>query len=263
MNGSPLHLALREMRAVFTSRYSLLGMVAAIFLLTVSGPFGTFERFSIAERLGYWTAMVLTSFTVGQGAATFFIAILGRAISQRWPLVIVAGLLTSIPVTVVVTAVDGIAFGRLELAMLLTLWFYVALITLVIVIAIVSVTDRLNAAQVTDPPPQPSVEIRAPILDRVPLPQRGKLLALSVEDHYVDIITDRGKALVLMRLADAIREAGPVPGLQVHRSHWVALDAVARTRRADGKVMLELRNGTQLPVSRGFLPAARAAGLTV
>ena len=100
-----------------------------------------------------------------------------------------------------------------------------------------------------------------PILERVPLPQRGKLLALTVEDHYVDIVTDRGKTLVLMRLADAIREASGVDGLQIHRSHWVARDAVVRSHRAGGRLSLELSNGLTLPVSRGFLPQVKAAGL--
>jgi DNA-binding LytR/AlgR family response regulator len=94
-----------------------------------------------------------------------------------------------------------------------------------------------------------------------PLRQRGKLLALIVEDHYVDIVTDRGKALVLMRLADAMREAGTVAGLQIHRSHWVALDAVVKAHRSDGKLILELSNGLRLPVSRGYLPAVKEAGL--
>ena len=82
-----------------------------------------------------------------------------------------------------------------------------------------------------------------------------------VEDHYVDIVTDKGKTLVLMRLADAMREAAAIPGLQIHRSHWVARDAVVRTQRADGKLSLELSNGLRLPVSRGFLPAVKEAGL--
>ena len=101
----------------------------------------------------------------------------------------------------------------------------------------------------------------APILARVPLPQRGRLLALVVEDHYVDIVTDKGKALVLMRLADAMRETGAVTGLQIHRSHWVARDAVVRAQRNEGKLSLELSNGMRLPVSRGFLQAVKQAGL--
>ena len=97
----------------------------------------------------------------------------------------------------------------------------------------------------------------------MPHPQRGKLLHLSVSDHYVDVVTDRGHALVLMRLSDAIRETGAVPGLQIHRAHRVALDAVRQVHRGNGKVALELSNGTRLPVSRSFMPAARQAGLVV
>jgi len=110
------------------------------------------------------------------------------------------------------------------------------------------------------PAPAPGRSL-PPILERVSLPQRGRLLALTVEDHYVDIVTDRGKTLVLMRLADAIREASGVDSLQIHRSHWVARDAVVRPHRAAGKLSLELSNGLRLPVSRGFLPQVKAAGL--
>ena len=118
--------------------------------------------------------------------------------------------------------------------------------------------NRPAGASTEAVPPAPGP---APILERVPLPQRGRLLALSVEDHYVDIITDRGKTLVLMRLADAMRETGDMPGLQIHRSHWVARDAVARAHRSDGKLVLELTNGLRLPVSRGYLAQVREAGL--
>jgi DNA-binding LytR/AlgR family response regulator len=58
-----------------------------------------------------------------------------------------------------------------------------------------------------------------PILNRVPVQRRGRLIALSVSDHYVEVLTDGGRSLVLMRLSDAIAETGPVKGLQIHRSH--------------------------------------------
>jgi DNA-binding LytR/AlgR family response regulator len=125
------------------------------------------------------------------------------------------------------------------------------------VVVVSMITERPAETGVTAAPGPP------PILERVPLPQRGALLALIVEDHYVDIVTERGKTLVLMRLADAIRETTGVPGLQIHRSHWVACAAVVKAHRSDGKVVLELSNGLRLPVSRGYLPAARDAGLVV
>src|SRR5690606_41763012 len=98
-----------------------------------------------------------------------------------------------------------------------------------------------------------------PILDRLPRQVRGKLSHMSMADHYVEVFTDRGKALVLMRLADAIAETRGVPGLQIHRSHWVALDAVAAFKRLNGRPGGALKTGEILPVSRSYLAAVRAA----
>jgi len=49
VNGSPLQLALREMQAVFTTRLTRFGLIGAIVVLGISGPFGTFEAFQIGS----------------------------------------------------------------------------------------------------------------------------------------------------------------------------------------------------------------------
>jgi len=177
-----------------------------------------------------------------------------------------------------VLVVNGVAYQHVEVAESLMIWLYATIITLAIVVLFVTLGELMrtspaataeavslpmaNAPAATQAPAPTAAQTPA-ILERVSLPQRGKLIALIVEDHYVDVVTDKGKTLVLMRLADAIREAAPLAGLQVHRSHWVALDAVVRTQRSEGKVMIELSNGMRLPVSRGYLPAAKEAGLVV
>ena len=252
------------MQAATTNRYSRIGMILTTALLAVSGPFGTFQSFNLGQRFGYWAIMVLACYLVGQGAATFFLELLRSRISQRWPRVIVAGLLAGLPVSVVVLIVNGIAYQHIDAAESLTIWLYATIVTLVVATMFVTLSDLMKGAAAPASAPasiaEPSPPIPPPILERVPLPQRGQLLALLVEDHYVDIVTDKGKTLVLMRLADAIREASPVAGLQIHRSHWVARDAVVKVHRADGKLSLELSNGLKLPVSRGYLPAAKEAG---
>ncbi len=86
-------------------------------------------------------------------------------------------------------------------------------------------------------------------------------MSVPVEDHYVRIRTVAGEGMVLMRLDDATREVGDTRGLQVHRSHWVALDQVrAVTRRGDGAV-LSMAHGPDIPVSRANPGRIRAAGL--
>ena len=269
MNGSPLQLALREMQGVFTSRLTRLALLGAIVVLGISGPFGTYQALHIVPRFIYWAATVGLTYLAGQGSSTFWIETLRPHIAQRWPRVLVAALLTSVPVAVIVIAVNSIAYWHIEPREWLNIWLYVALIVVVVVAALVAFGQQLRqdvaAAAASAAPavvvPAAGPLAPAPILERVPLPQRGRLLALVVEDHYVDIMTDKGKALVLMRLADAMRETGDVPGLQIHRSHWVARDAVVKVHRTDGKLTLELSNGLRLPVSRGYLPAVKAAGL--
>ena len=93
------------------------------------------------------------------------------------------------------------------------------------------------------------------------MPQRGTLVSLSVTDHYVEVATSKGRALVLIRLSDAIKETSPTAGLRIHRSHWVALEAVVRVLRLDGRLVVELKDGRRLPVSRSYAGDLRAAGL--
>jgi hypothetical protein len=265
VNRKALQLALREMQAATGNRYSRIGMILTTVVLAVSGPFGTFQSFNVGQRFGYWAVMVVASYLVGHAAARFFLELSREQIVQKWPRVIVAGLLASLPVTIVVLLVNGVAYQHVDVGESLMIWLYVTIITLAVVVMFVTLGDLMRAEPEAagaaavpapaQPPPPP------PILTRVPLPQRGRLLALVVEDHYVEIVTDKGKTLVLMRLADAMREAAGVPGLQIHRSHWVARDAVVKAHRADGKLSLDLSNGLRLPVSRGFMPAVKDAGL--
>ena len=109
----------------------------------------------------------------------------------------------------------------------------------------------------------PSVPAPPRLLTRLPLAKRGPLLSLSVQDHYVEVVTTRGRELLLMRLSDAIAETEGCAGLQVHRSHWVALDQVQAAHRDGARAVLTLSDGREIPVSRTYVPAAKEAGLLV
>jgi len=67
--------------------------------------------------------------------------------------------------------------------------------------------------------------------------------------------------MVLMRLSDAMKETGDLPGAQVHRSHWVAFSAVRAARRDGDRAILTLTSGVEIPVSRANLPKVKEAGL--
>jgi DNA-binding LytR/AlgR family response regulator len=98
-------------------------------------------------------------------------------------------------------------------------------------------------------------------LERVPARLRGAALyAVEAEDHYLRLHTSQGEDLILMRLSDAIAELEGIEGAQTHRSWWVARDGVDDARRYDGKAVLRLKDGTEVPVSRTYVRALRQAG---
>lgn len=98
-------------------------------------------------------------------------------------------------------------------------------------------------------------------LERLPAKLRGaQVWAIEAEDHYLRLHTSKGQDLILMRLADAVAELGGIEGAQVHRSWWVARDAIAGIARRDGRATLTLQDGAQVPVSRPFAKQLRERG---
>ncbi|KKC37929.1 hypothetical protein WH87_09725 [Devosia epidermidihirudinis] len=245
------------MQAVFTSPRTLVSMAAAVLLLGLSGPFGTLESFDAATRLVYWLAVVVLSYTLSRAVAVAAMTSLAPRITQLPLRVTLSAFIASLPATIVVALVSLVAYSSGDQPSLVRLWLYCLAVALALV-SVIAVTER--SAPVAELA-LPAAPVQAAILQRLPLPARGKLSHISVQDHYVDVVTDRGRALILLRLSDAMRETEGVPGLQIHRSHWVALDAVRKPLKIDGKPMVELADGTRLPISRSFLPEARAAGL--
>lgn len=109
------------------------------------------------------------------------------------------------------------------------------------------------------PPPPPPAPVK--FLERLPVKLRGaEIWAVEAEDHYLRLHTSRGQDLILFRLADAVDELQGLEGAQVHRSWWVARGAVADARRGDGRAVLTLKDGTEVPVSRTYAPIIRDKG---
>ena len=98
-------------------------------------------------------------------------------------------------------------------------------------------------------------------LERLPLKLRGaEVWAVEAEDHYLRLHTSKGQDLILMRLADAVSELDGIEGTQVHRSWWVARDAIADAKRGDGRAVLTLKDGSEVPVSRTYAGELRDKG---
>ncbi len=237
------------MHGAFTAPKVLGGLAIAAVLLGVSGPFQTFEAFALPARLAYWLTICTLTFAAGFFAGTYVELALERRFSE-WPRFAVASLATAIAVVVTVFLVNlfSTQSNFLSSGAMLLLGGYVIIISFA-----VSAAFKLFGAKPAEAKPE------ARLLSRLPLEKRAPLISLSVQDHYTEVTTVKDTHLVLIRLSDAIAEAGE--GLQIHRSHWVAQKAIAKVERQSGKVILTTAIGTKLPVSRSYLPAVKAAGL--
>jgi len=258
VNDNPIHFTLRQLHSVFASPLAWGIMVAVGAIAGITGPFSTFDQLAPAPRIAYWMAIVIASYgagTVGATLAQSLILPKGGPLLAR---IAVPGIGSSIPVTAAVVLISWLFFPDLSDTglSLFELYVYCLLISLALMAVVEGVFEpqlerrRAQSAQETAKAPK--------ILERLPKDMRGTLSHMSMADHYVEVHTDKGKSLVLMRLSDAIAEAEEVRGMQVHRSHWVAADAVSAIKRVDGRVVVMLQSGHALPVSRSYLAAVRA-----
>ena len=259
MSNQALHFTLREMRATFTNPRVWLIVVVIAVVLGLAGPFGTYDL-PVGARLAYWLITVATTFAIGDFAITFIRAALWRL--NKWFLLPIAGIIGAVPVTAIVTGLNILAFepnfGAIDL---LPLFIYCVAITTGVTLILYVLEPRGSQGDLLAADGQAKKTEHPPLLDRLPVHKRGRLVRLSVLDHYVEIETEMGAELVLMRLSDAMKETAGAGGLQIHRSHWIALDGVREVRRVDGKLLVHTVSGGKLPVSRTYLPALKQAGL--
>lgn len=224
-------------------------LLATVFC-TFAGPFGTHDALTIVPRFFYWAGIIALS-------------VFGTTLSLRlakkadvWK-----ALLFWVGFTLVLS---GIIHG--VNSWLFPGWQGVGqLLYLIGIIAmtVVVVHGTLALARtVFVPPAEISTEdTEASFLRRLPLDRRGKLIRLEAQDHYLNVVTQKGSTLVLLRLQDAVEALKDLDGLQVHRSHWVATGAVVRHRRVQGRDFLILASGEEVPVSRSYRPLVQEAGL--
>jgi len=237
-------------------RYALSGwgisLIAGIFLSILS-PYGT-DHLSVSSRFFFWTVFCLLG---AFGAAVFKPAARKLGYSPG-PIALAIGqsISASILITIMLAGWNNYRSNKLDPSEILVLFFFVWTISLVI-----TVVAHLAERAVHTEPALPEKEARAPIFERIkPNLRSGEIYGLMAEDHYVRIITSKGDDLILMRLSDAIKELGPINGLPVHRSWWVAEAGVKSVKKSEGKISLELHSGQIVPVSRSNVKSVKQAG---
>lgn len=236
-------------------------------VFTWVGPFGVEEEPFLA-RLGFWCGLFTSWFIVAALTELWLdrsglFKELGHG--ARRVAVIALAAVPMIPITgAAINALNGWEASVGEVS---ELYFQILVVGSVVTLlgdrlvpAFVRVTElRPIPAPVIDPAPAVADDMRPAsppnclLIARLPNDLRGPILCLEMQDHYVRVHTGRGSALVLMRLRDAIAETAPAAGRQVHRSWWVADEAVERFERAARAGSLRLKNGRRVPVSQRYL----------
>lgn len=217
--------------------------------VAISGPFGSYGQFSFGERLLFWSPVIALSVAVTSLVRAFILSTLNEHDTLRGTLIAAAlnCAIVSPPLYLLINGVLPSNFSGSS-----HIW---EIMLLVVTISLGVCALRSAAAagpSVSDAGSEPQEDMILPprLMRRVEPAIQGEIWAISVRDHYVDVQTSRGKVSLLMRFSDAIDEVDCQPGAQVHRSHWVAWAGVGSVCREGGKVVLHLKNGHQIPVSR-------------
>lgn len=98
------------------------------------------------------------------------------------------------------------------------------------------------------------------LVSQLPQQKRGALVSIVAEDHYVRCTTDKGTTMLRMPLHEAIDATTPVTGIRIHRSAWIAGQAIRSVRRSGRGIVVELTDGQQFKPSRTGARLLRDAG---
>lgn len=241
--------------------------------LGLTGPFGTYDLLPLWPRLAYWLAVVSFNWVLADAGIRRLESAWGARLPVRPVGVPVLGaLMISIPATGVVVLANGLS-GIGWPDSVANLYWKVLVLLLGISLPVYSWQDLRERAVATrsDAGTAGVAEAALPgeaapdasnlglFLARLPGPLPGRLLCLEMQDHYLAVHTTAGTELVLCRMEDAVRELEGL-GRRVHRSWWVAEDAIEGVVRDSQRLFLKLLDGRQVPVGRTFRPALQEAG---
>ena len=213
MTDSPLHFTMRELRRLAFAPRFWAAIAGASILLGLVGPFGTYEGLRLPARLAYWVATVVATYFVGSATVDLLVRLVWTGRSSGAVAYAAAGAVAGVPVAAVVWGINAAVFQEGVISFL-PLTAYCIAISAVVSGLVALFTDEYERTKARADA-APAAPRRPRILDRLPPHLRGELSHLTIQDHYVDIRTDRGGTLVLMRLADAIAETEGVDGLRI------------------------------------------------
>lgn len=244
-------------------------------VLGLIGPFGTYVLLPMNERLIYWLAVVSANWLLADAVLRRFDALAGDRPPLPRILVPLSGAcVAAVPATGVVTLANGLSgIGWPE--NVAVLFGQVLLLLAAIALPVYTWEDMRERVEV-QPDPAARDDIRDEGLSsaeahqswnncpshftaRLSGPLEGRLICLEMQDHYLVVHHSGGSDMILCRMEDATRELRGL-GRRVHRSWWVAADAVEGVEREGQRTLLRLTDNRRVPVGRSFRRELKTSG---
>jgi hypothetical protein len=232
-------------------------IINAIFALILGflGPFGSFNM-PLLERLLYWFVL----FNLGYIIYFYAYKLSDWIFNNKQPPIVVSytfpSLVSSVPISILVVLASSY-FSNINIFSLK--YFLLVLpnvfILGVIIDTIMKLIHRPHEAENIEVIPGEN------FINRLPKNIGKELICISMEDHYLLAYTDLGNHMMLMRMKDAMIELKEYPGMQVHRSYWVATKHVSHSVKNLRKNILVMSNNMEIPVSRKYLALVKEAKL--
>lgn len=222
------------------------------------GPYGSFVANPI-NRICFWVSVFWAGALILWPATT---AMLRWAERRRFPPLLAAAvtmLIACIPLAVFAWASCSL-FWPVHASGIMPQEWYV--FTLIIAAPATAAALWIEGFRIA--PDDIAAGQRPPVRPQVAgqLPERllDLVICLQMEDHHVRAFTAGGSQLYFAAMRDVVEQLG-ARGLQVHRSWWVANDAVIGSSEVNRSFELLLRNGMKVPVARSRIAAVRAVGM--
>lgn len=250
MRSTPAGLNTPRAWAVDLTACAVTGVV-----LGVVGPFGSFFNDTLPVRVLYWTIVFVMSGVVFGATIRGLWPVARRArlpLGFWLPVLVVVG---SLPLTVASRLVAMAFWPGIRHTVGWVEWYGQSVLIGLIYIGLYALLRMRTASPTGAEPTGEPV-----ILRRLPGRLGRDLICLQMEDHYVRLHTAEGSVLVLMPLGKAMAEVGDLEGMQVHRSWWVARQAVEGVVEDGRNLRLKLKTGLEAPVSRAHVARLKAAG---
>lgn len=238
--------------------------VLAAVITAIVGPFSTYEQFSFLERLLYWGGLI-----IGLVFPAFLIRLATYRLLRGSPLSqdLISAAVLAFTIGPVVWTFNHVVMGfdvstpRIVLEHI----GVAALICLVPVAIRAYLRIRLVElqAQATPDVVPPMTEAQAAFIRRLEPDRRGYVVRVSADNHQVSVWTDKGETKLRLRFGDALDELTEFDGTRIHRSHWVAYDAIGAIIPEGRRHSVRLHCGSLLPVSQTGLKALQDAGVGV